>query len=399
MMDQASKMLNVTAEATAFIVTESGKKTPLVQLTGPFGLGTPYLTLIMTGPNKNDMQVYAHAFAGNEQQDEGLVLLEEASYTNLRVVHLRPNAEVDKGDKLDIYLNRATVSDAKVADTLNYRYASRDFGPLFADSFRLKFVPPGESPSTSVLTVDQRLGNDTSYVVILTQFTDLKPTPMILTRTPVNPLPPGLGSSLIRFANAAPFHTPLTVVVTYGEDTIRFEDVAFKAATEFRSIATGQPLSIEVFRQGQEMPFFTAGSAQVSVPVGSYLTVIASGNEQGFTAQMLNESQSGLQPLTSFDPISSVAFEGVTHNYELKSVPNPASDQARLSFQLERSGRVTVSLYDAMGRLLEAVPSRNFEVGEASLELNTGHLVPGMYTCVLQGDDGSVETVKIMVAR
>ena len=397
--DEVTELLNVTAEATALIITETGQKTPLVQLTGPFGLGTPYVTLILTGQDKNNVQVYAHTFIGREQQVAQLILLEEASYTNLRVVHMRPNAGVKDGDKLDVYFNRAIQADNKATDTLKYRFTSRDYGPLFADSFRLKFVPPGESPTTSVLTVNQRLGNDTSYVMVLTQFQDLKPTILMLTRSPVNPLPPGLGSSLIRFANAAPFHTPITVVLTYGTDTMRFENVDFKTGTEFRSITTGVAMSIQVYRPGQTEPFFSVGDARLLVPVGAYLTLIASGNEQDFSVDMLNESLSGLQRLNAFDPLMSVPFEGITQKYQLRSSPNPVSDRARLSFHLEQSSAVGITLYDAMGRGLGSVAQQHFEEGDVSLEIETSRLAPGLYTCVLHGQDGSVGTTKIMVVR
>lgn len=397
--DKATDLLNITAEATALIITEAGQKTPLVQLTGPFGLGTPYVTLILTGTDKNNVQVYAHTFMGREEQNTQLILLEEASYANLRVVHMRPNAGVKDGDKLDVYFNRAVQADIKVTDTLKYRFTSRDYGPLFADSFRLKFVPPGESPTTSVLTVNQRLGNDTSYVMVLTQFQDLKPTILTLTRSPVNPLPPGLGSSRIRFANAAPFHTPITVVLTYGTDTMRFENVDFKTATEFRSITTGVAMSIDVYRAGQTEPFFSAGEAGLLVPAGSYLTVIASGNQQGFSVDMLNESLSGLHRLESFNSLTSVPFEGITQKYHLTSAPNPVSDRARLSFQLEQPNAIDIRLYDGMGRELGSVAQQHFEAGTVNVEVETSSLAPGMYTCVLHGGDGTVETTKIMVVR
>lgn len=397
--DEATRMLNVTAEAAALIITEAGSKVPLVQLTGPFGLGTPYLTLILTGEDKNNLQVFAHAYMGREEQGSELIRLEDASYANLRVVHLRPNPGVKEGDKLDIYFNRTSQADTKVTDTLKYRYTSRDFGPLFANTFRLKFVPEGESSSTTVLTVDQELGNDTSYVVILTQFQDLKPTPFVLRRSPVNPIPPGLGTSQIRFANAAPFHSPVTVVLKYGTDTMRFENIGFKNVTEFRAITTGVPLELEAYMGGSAEPFFTTGTSPLQVPVGAYLTVISSGNQDDFSVDLLNESLSGLQRLFSFDPATSVPMEDLTDHYQLTSVPNPASDRAFLSFQLERPGRIDIQMFDAMGRAVGNVASGNFEAGPAGVEIDTQFLAPGTYTCVLRNDDGTVGTARVVIAR
>lgn len=397
--DEASKALSITAEAAALIITQAGSKVPLVQLTGPFGLGTPYLTLIMTGDSKDDLQVYAHAYTGREEQGAELIRLEEASYANLRVVHLRPNQGSKDGDKLDIYFNRTSQTDTKVTDTLKYRYTSRDFGPLFANTFRLKFVPGGESPTTTVLTLDQELGNDTSYVVILTQFQDLKPTPFVLRRSPVNPIPPGLGSSQIRFANAAPFHTPVTIVLKYGTDTMRFENVGFKNVTEFRDIPTGAPLELEAYMAGSSEPFFATGVSPLQVPVGAYLTIISSGNQGDFSVDLLNESLSGLQRLFSFDPATSVPVEDQTDRYQLTSIPNPASDRALLSFQLERPGRVDIQLYDGLGRAVGEVASGNFEAGPAGVEIDTQFLVPGTYTCVLHNEDGTIGTARVVIVR
>ena len=146
--DDATTFQSVDAEATALIITEAGGQTPLVRLTAPLGSGTPFVTLIITG-TRNNLTVYA-LFDADPTKHQ-LILLEESSYTNARVVHLRPNADVSGGgEKLDVYLNKATLSDTKVSDTLKYRRASRDFGPLFTDSFQVKFVPSGESPIVSV---------------------------------------------------------------------------------------------------------------------------------------------------------------------------------------------------------------------------------------------------------
>lgn len=395
---ESSNFVNVDAEAAAFIITQNGKTQPLVSLTGPFGIGTPFVTVIVAGTGPDDMKVYVNTDAMTDRTE--LIQLEEASYTNLRVVHLRPNQLAKAGDKLDIYFNRQSGTDTKVTDTLKYGFASKDFGPLFPSDFRVKFVPAGESPGTSVLSVDRALGSDTSYVVVLTQFTDLKPTPIILTRTPVEPIPGGLGSSKIRFVNASPFHAPITVVLGYGDDTLLFENVAFKSATEFRNITTGRPMSLKAYRQGQTEPFFTANPANMLVPTASYLTLISYGNEIHFNVTMLNESQTGLQQLRLFEPLSSVGGREVAAAFDLSAAPNPVTgSSAQLTFSLSRPASVRVHLVDALGRTVANVADRQFASGRAAVDLRTSDLAPGTYTCVLQGDDGSMATARIVVAH
>lgn len=393
--DQASTFVNIPAEATNLIITEAGKTTPIVQLTAPLG-GTPYVTLIITGQDRGSVQVYA--LSDFESQKTQLVLLEEASYANVRVVHLRPNAGSLKGDSLDIYFNKATQNDTKVTDTLGYRFASREFGPIFADSFRVKFVPAGESPNTNVLALDRRMGNDTSYVILLTEFQDLKPTSLILTRTPVDPLA-GL-TSKIRFANASAFYGPVTLVLSYGGDTMRFEELSFKSYTEFRDIPPGTEVSLKAYHSGNPEPFFV-GNPRI-VPAGAYVTIIAFGNAEDFLVDMLNESQSGRQLLTAFGPegnSGSVPFGAENTILRLSGAPNPASGHTRLSFSLERSGRVSVDVYDVMGRAVASVPAELFEVGEGTVDLDVNSLAPGLYTCVLRSGNGSGATTKIVVAR
>lgn len=393
MPDQVTTTLNLPAEATTLVVTEKGKTAPLAQVTAPLA-GTPYVTLIVTGTDRNNVKVYAMSDAESLQTQ--LIVLEQASYTNIRVVHLRPRAGSLQGDSLDIYFNKATQPDMKVTDTLRYRYASRGYGPIFADSFRVKFVPAGESPGTTVLSLDHRLGNDTSYVVVLTEFQDLRPTSLILTRTPVEPLP-GL-SSKIRFANASAFYGPITLVVDYGGDTMRFEDVAFKSATEFRDISPGATISIRAYRTGSSEPFFT-GTPQV-VPAASYMTLIAFGNEQAFLIDALNESQTGRQPLMAFGPMSgAVPSDKEAPGVSLTGVPNPASAHARFRFSLENPDRVRVELYDVMGRMVTSTSEARVEAGDAEIGLDLAPLPAGVYTCVLRSSEGGIGTTKIVVTR
>lgn len=391
--DQASNFLNIPAEATTLIITETGKTAPITQLTAPLG-GTPYVTLLVTGQDRSSVRVYA--MNDFDQQKTQLVLLEEASYANVRVVNLRPRIGSLRGDSLDIYFNKVTQNDTKVTDSLKYRYASREYGPVFSDSFRVKFVPAGEASSTNVLAIDRRLGNDTSYVVVLTEFQDLKPTSLVLTRTPVDPIA-GL-TSKIRFANASAFYGPITLVLSYGTDTMRFESVEFKSVTDFREIQPGIQLSVKAYRSGSSEPFFS-GSPRV-VPAGSYLTLLAFGNEQGFLLDMLNESQSGRQVLTAFGPEgASVPFGDERTILALSGAPNPASTHTRLFFSTARSGAIGIELYDVMGRVAATVPTQHVEAGEKSVDLDVTSLAPGVYTCVLRSEEGSGITTKIVVAR
>ncbi len=398
--DQVTPFLNVNGEATTLIITEAGKQNPLARLTAPLGAGTSIVTLIVTGSNAGNLSVYAMFDQDPERQQ--LILLEESSYTNVRVVHLRPNADGSGGgDKVDIYLNRAGQSDTKVSDTLKYRRASREFGPLFTDSFQVKFVPSGESPLSSLLTVNRRFANDTSYVVVFTQFQDKRTIPIVLTRSPVEPLPPGFGRTLVRFVNATDFYGELTAVVTAGIDTFRFESVPFRKGTEFRELPSGVPLSIEVYRAGMSTPFYSGTSSTIQVPAGAYLTIFALGDDGKFSVDMLNESQSGLQPLATFDAggPGSVRQGNREEMIPLTSAPNPTGSNTYLRFSLERTRQVTVALYNTMGQEVLTLPAKRYESGEVSIPLELESLPAGHYVCLLLGDGERLGAAPLLLVR
>ena len=395
--DNVTDFRSVNAKATALIITEEGGETPITRLTltAPLGSGTAYVTLIVIG-TRNDLTVYA-LFDADETKHQ-LIHLEESSYTNVRVVHLRPRP-FSSEEALDIYLNKARLSDAKVTDTLRYRHASRDFGPLVTDSFQIKFVPSGELPTVSVLTVNHRFANDTSYVVALTQFDDLRPTPIVLTRSPMEPISPGIGTTKARFVNATDFYGKLTAVVKADLDTFRFENISFRSSTEFRELPVEAEFSIELYRAGMSEPLYTGTSSTVLVPTASYLTIFALGNEKTFSVDILNESQSGLQPLATFDRSGAVSEDQDSRMIALQVAPNPTSTEARLSFTLERSGEVEVILYDARGRNVMSVPMRRYEVGEISIPLRLGSLTAGHYTCLVRVEGRTATREELLLVR
>ena len=395
--DQATPFVNVAAEATTLIITEAGKQTPLARLTAPLGAGTSIVTLIITGSSANTLAIYA-LFDQDDSRHQ-LLPLEESSYTNVRVVHLRPGV-TGIGEPVDVYLNKAGQSDFKVSDTLKYRRASRDFGPLFTDSFQVKFVPSGESPLNSLLTVNRRFYNDSSYIVVYTQFKDRKTTPIVLGRSPVEPLPPGLGTTKVRFVNATEFYGPLTAVVRAGTDTFRFENVAFRGFTEFRNLPVGAPLSIEVYRAGITEPFYTGISTTGAVPASAYLTFFAFGNNERLSVDILNESQSGLQPLASFDdPSLSVPQEEVQENLVTSLFPNPAIGETRLQVALDRAGDVKVLLYNGIGQEVMVSSTGHHEAGNLSLPLPLSSLPAGHYLCLVQVNGETLGRTPLLLVR
>lgn len=82
----------------------------------------------------------------------------------------------------------------------------------------------------------------------------------------------------------------------------------------------------------------------------------------------------------------------------LNIYPNPASKHTTITFALSESCKVTLKLYDLMGRHIETIICGRLEKGEQSCILNAGRLQNGIYLLQLEGGRQRA-TVKVAVAR
>ncbi|MBK9730677.1 MAG: choice-of-anchor B family protein [Chitinophagaceae bacterium] len=80
---------------------------------------------------------------------------------------------------------------------------------------------------------------------------------------------------------------------------------------------------------------------------------------------------------------------------ELAVYPNPFTDQFDISFSLEESAPVLLSVYDVSGRKVKTVADETMEAGNQLLHVDASELQSGLYVCVLQSGD-RVMTKKIV---
>ena len=86
-----------------------------------------------------------------------------------------------------------------------------------------------------------------------------------------------------------------------------------------------------------------------------------------------------------------IALEDVSGTSEVKIVdlglfPNPAEEQANLTFALDRSGTADIAVYDLAGRRVMTISRGEMAAGVHRISVNTGDLGKGMYTIQLRGE-------------
>lgn len=385
MQGMVSNFASVDATSTSLTITAAGNKQPIVTVTAPFSPANPFVTLIITGDSPANIKLFVLNISSPPNSIGSLVSLEAASYTDVRIVNLRPGSGDNPDSKLDIYLNKPSLNDLKVSDSLRYRFMTQNFGPLIADSLRIKFVPFGESPNQPVHQISRAFRNDTAYIVALTQFKDRRPTTIILGRSPVEPLPPGPGVTLVRFANATEYYGPIRAEIVSGEDTIKVGPLEFKEQTEFQNIAPGQAFSIRLFAGVSTTPIYDRPSQIGVVPGGAFMTIFAIGDDQKLSVEMLNESLPGRRPLVSFDGVGAVAITRA-HDLNLSVAPNPILGEGRALIELERAGRVELLMVDMTGRLVARTEGVDLEAGRRTMMIETEAVGAGSYTLLLRVD-------------
>ena len=87
----------------------------------------------------------------------------------------------------------------------------------------------------------------------------------------------------------------------------------------------------------------------------------------------------------------------------LGNYPNPFNPSTRISFDLPESARVSVAVFDLLGRNVLTLPAKDFEAGASrSIDLNASSLSSGnyFYRVVATGTSGQhVETGRMLLVK
>jgi len=81
----------------------------------------------------------------------------------------------------------------------------------------------------------------------------------------------------------------------------------------------------------------------------------------------------------------------------MKLFPNPMSTHSTLSYTLEESENITISLYDLLGNNIRVLqPRTNQPAGKQFLKLENLDIPSGVYYLRLQTNTGKISTLKLI---
>ena len=97
-----------------------------------------------------------------------------------------------------------------------------------------------------------------------------------------------------------------------------------------------------------------------------------------------------------FDPTASVAHHSGAHGVALTAYPNPTSDRSQVGINVAESGRVRVSVLNAVGQEVVVVLDAVLPIGDRSMDLDLSGIAPGAYTVRAAREDGSFNAIRLL---
>ena len=79
--------------------------------------------------------------------------------------------------------------------------------------------------------------------------------------------------------------------------------------------------------------------------------------------------------------------------------PNPTSDYATIEFELLKSGRITLELFNSTGQLVETIADSEFQKGKHSFTTNTNKFANGAYTYALKFDNKTIISKPLIIVK
>jgi len=117
-------------------------------------------------------------------------------------------------------------------------------------------------------------------------------------------------------------------------------------------------------------------------------TVLASGGDFGAEERIILNIDNGITVDTQ---------EPIDQN-TLQVFPNPAQDNFNISFDLNETSEVSVSLYNALGQRVQYLQNTRYSAGQNNIQINTRNLPSGLYFATLHTENGDFSK-RITIAK
>lgn len=163
------------------------------------------------------------------------------------------------------------------------------------------------------------------------------------------------------------------VAINMGDQT---EDVSLQMSLDELDLPAAETYYLSSLTTGEHFTVSAGHPGPIAIELPAYSTdafVIADA-----------PIEVALPTSTAWDPVTDL--DGETSVY-----PNPFSAQTTLRFALERSGRVTLSVYDLLGRLVTRLVDRELTAGDQRITFDGSELASGTYLYRLE-TQGRVST-------
>ena len=92
------------------------------------------------------------------------------------------------------------------------------------------------------------------------------------------------------------------------------------------------------------------------------------------------------------------AVQNVASSTGISVYPNPAKDEATLSFNLTAASSVQIQVVDELGRTMSVVANDNLDAGAHTFTINTTELASGVYTIMIH-TEGGMSTQRLSIVK
>jgi hypothetical protein len=85
--------------------------------------------------------------------------------------------------------------------------------------------------------------------------------------------------------------------------------------------------------------------------------------------------------------------------YDMTVYPNPASNDANISFELVKDSKTRIELRDESGNLVKTLKDQNYDSGKVSTRMDLSDIQTGVYYIVIITEDGSKQSSQIIINK